>query len=1094
MVNFRGTPSPGGIFSRWYLITRFASPRRCAAFLLPLICAVLLRAQAIDPTFVSAATGGRCIFLQPDGKVLVGGSFTSGSDTKGNIVRLNVDGSLDRSFVAPTFDYRTLAVTMSTDGKIFVSSTINGAGPVRLNADGSIDPSFQGRYDGILALAPQPGGRILIGGSLRIGNTYAATTLMRLNPDGTTDPSFNAQVPGGAYYEGVRSFVVRGDGKIYVVGPFNFLSGLARNNCALVATDGSLDTSFAPRNSFGMAYATSDIPREIIPLADGRVIFTNLNGSLSCFTASGAVSSLFSATQPNYTMGDVLPLPSGKFLLGGLFDTLGTLPRNSYPSIARLNADGSVDPSYRIAVPDAIVKFLQQPDGKVLALGFGGSVTRIYEGQIVTSPLLGSATNGAAFSYTIKATNSPTAFAVAGLPPGLTFNSTTGVISGVPTQAGAFTVSLQAGGATGSVSGTLQLTVAKRAQTLAFTPVTTSTVGSPITLSAAASSGLPVTFVLVSGNATLSGSTLTLKDNAPVIVRAVQAGDGNVEAVSADQTIAATVRLQTIAPPVVGTKVNTDAPFQVSLSSSSALPVTLEVVSGPATVVGNVVTLTGAAGTVTLRATQSGNSQFLPATPVTVSFAVQAVTPLVYLGGVGADGKAGDFAVYYLADRRRGTLLGRLLATGEVFAVDFATDAGGAFAVTGATAGKPTGTNRLFRGTIDGNVFSGAIDGIVMNGAVASPAGVTNRQTGYYRAEALAPDAGTVSVIVAADGRIYGIAATAAMMGGGGGAVGSDGRFQISLGGAGAIVGSVDGASGVVAGTMTSASQAAQRFSGLASSVSLSRRLANLSTRGLSGQDENVLIVGFVVAGAAPKPLLLRAIGPALTSFGVAGALANPRLKLFRGSDLIAENNGWGTILSLTELQNATTRVGAFALTPGSKDSALAVTLDPGTYSVQASDPNAAGVALTEIYDAGASTAGDTARLVNLSTRGPVGADEQALIGGFVITGNAPRRLLVRAVGGGLVRFGITGAVANPRLRVYQNSAVLVENDDWDGGGDGGQLVQATSTAVGAFPLERGSKDSALVATLAPGAYSVIVSANGVPPGVGLLEIYEIPD
>ncbi len=126
----------------------------------------------------------------------------------------------------------------------------------------------------------------------------------------------------------------------------------------------------------------------------------------------------------------------------------------------------------------------------------------------------------------------------------------------------------------------------------------------------------------------------------------------------------------------------------------------------------------------------------------------------------------------------------------------------------------------------------------------------------------------------------------------------------------------------------------------------------NLATRGIVGAGASVMIPGYVITGAAAKTLLIRAAGPALAGFGVAGALADPVLTLFSGSQALLTNDNWGDAPNLSQLRAAATRVGAFALTEGSKDAALLVTLPPGSYTVQASGmSDTTGVALVEIYE-----------------------------------------------------------------------------------------------------------------------------------------------
>jgi hypothetical protein len=98
--------------------------------------------------------------------------------------------------------------------------------------------------------------------------------------------------------------------------------------------------------------------------------------------------------------------------------------------------------------------------------------------------------------------------------------------------------------------------------------------------------------------------------------------------------------------------------------------------------------------------------------------------------------------------------------------------------------------------------------------------------------------------------------------------------------------------------------------------------------------------------------VLVRAVGPTLSTFSVAGVLANPVLTVFDSSDNpIATNMGWGTGTNPSQITSVGTSVGAFALTPGSADSALVLTLQPGNYSMQVAGANGTtGIALAEVY------------------------------------------------------------------------------------------------------------------------------------------------
>jgi endonuclease G len=267
-------------------------------------------------------------------------------------------------------------------------------------------------------------------------------------------------------------------------------------------------------------------------------------------------------------------------------------------------------------------------------------------------------------------------------------------------------------------------------------------------------------------------------------------------------------------------------------------------------------------------------------------------------------------------------------------------------------------------------------------------------------------------------------------------------------------------------------------------------RLANLSARATAGTGAQSAIAGFVIAGREPRAVLVRAVGPALRDFGVAGALAAPRVELFRAGTAapLAGNGGWG---NAPELAQAAALAGAFPFAPGSADAALVATLAPGDYTAVATAADGQpGVALVELYDL--APAADGARLANLSTRATVGAGEATLIAGVVVRGAAPKRVLVRAAGPALAGFGVAGALARPQLALLSGSIAIATNAGWAASPDAAALADAARSA-GAFPFAAGSADAALLATLAPGAYTAQATGVNNTTGIALLEIYELP-
>ncbi|MSU24891.1 MAG: hypothetical protein EXS32_13845 [Opitutus sp.] len=291
--------------------------------------------------------------------------------------------------------------------------------------------------------------------------------------------------------------------------------------------------------------------------------------------------------------------------------------------------------------------------------------------------------------------------------------------------------------------------------------------------------------------------------------------------------------------------------------------------------------------------------------------------------------------------------------------------------------------------------------------------------------------------------------------------------------------------------------------------------LINVATRAAVGTGEQLLIAGFVLTGTAPKKMLLRAAGPALTPLGVAGALAAPVLDLFSGATRLQSNDHWSAQPGAAEVAAAAAAVGAFAFAPGSADAALLVTLAPGAYTAVVRGANGStGVALVEAYEVDRGVG----KIVNLATRGYADNHGKEMYGGFVVAGapGSTKRILIRVQGPSLEKLGLTGVMYDPCMEV-RNAAgdILIKNDDWSTG-----TVAGTANAVTDFsPLVRFYNEQQIAATgfapgnrrepgvlvdLPPGSYTVIVKPfeklDSIPPdpiqlaepGIGIVEVYEI--
>lgn len=269
-------------------------------------------------------------------------------------------------------------------------------------------------------------------------------------------------------------------------------------------------------------------------------------------------------------------------------------------------------------------------------------------------------------------------------------------------------------------------------------------------------------------------------------------------------------------------------------------------------------------------------------------------------------------------------------------------------------------------------------------------------------------------------------------------------------------------------------------------------RLAGLSTRArATGPADGAVIVGFVVAGAVAKPVLVRGVGPALRNFGVGETLGAPRIELFRGSVPVAANAGWGSGPGAAEVAAAAARVGVFSLASGSPDAALVATLAPGAYTAVMTDvTGAAGNGLVEIYDLAADDPAQ--RLGNLSSRALVGTGDATLIAGMTVAGTAPKPVLVRGIGPTLATFGVVGALRRPQLTLFRDGAVVARNGNWTAEPNALEIARR-SAEVGAFALPGGSGDAALLLELAPGNYTAQVAGIDGDTGAALLEVYELP-
>ena len=271
-----------------------------------------------------------------------------------------------------------------------------------------------------------------------------------------------------------------------------------------------------------------------------------------------------------------------------------------------------------------------------------------------------------------------------------------------------------------------------------------------------------------------------------------------------------------------------------------------------------------------------------------------------------------------------------------------------------------------------------------------------------------------------------------------------------------------------------------------------SSRLTGLSTRGLVPAGGE-LTPGFFLRGSGAKALVIRAVGPTLGGFGVAGALSDPKMEVIPvgGATPLLTSDDWGTNSNLSALRAAM----PFPLAEGSKDAAALTTLSTATsagYTVRVTSSGVAttGIAMAEVYDLDATTA--PVQLASLSTRGFTGTGENILTPGFIITGDGPKQLLIRAVGPtlGVAPYNVPDVLADPQFKVIPSGQdfTVASNDNWGGTA----ALQAAFAQTYAFPLPVDSKDAAVVVRLPPGGYTVQATGVGDTTGTVLVEVYDM--
>src|SRR6266478_5455905 len=278
-------------------------------------------------------------------------------------------------------------------------------------------------------------------------------------------------------------------------------------------------------------------------------------------------------------------------------------------------------------------------------------------------------------------------------------------------------------------------------------------------------------------------------------------------------------------------------------------------------------------------------------------------------------------------------------------------------------------------------------------------------------------------------------------------------------------------------------------------------RLGNISTRSFVQTGDNVMIGGFIVQGTQPKRVIIRAIGPELSQYGVPDPLQDPTLELHDGTGaLIGRNDNWQTTIiggvithdQVQEIQNS-------GYAPGDqRESAIIADLPAGNYTAIVRGVNSStGVALVEVYDLAPQTNlihNTNSILYNISTRSFVQTGDNVMIGGFIVQGTQPKRVIIRAIGPELGQFGVPDPLQDPTLELHDGTGALIgRNDNWQTTIIGGVIIHDQVQEIQDSGYAPGDgRESAIIADLPAGNYTAIVRGVNSSTGVALVEVYDL--
>ncbi len=1007
-----------------------------------------VRAQSALDGFDPNANGPvYVIVVQPDGKILIGGLFTTLAPnggppvTRNHIARLNPDGTLDAAF-DPNANGTVRSIALQADGKILAGGTFTsiGAQPrnciARLDATTGLADSFDPSANfGVLRIVVQGDGKILVGGDFTNIGGQPRNNIARLDAVTGLADFFNPNANNS-----VRAIAVQADGKILVGGDFTSVGGQARNYIARLEASTGLADSFNP-NATHDSFPSVSV-NEIVVQTDGRILaggtFDTIGGQARNNIARlDAITGLADSFNPNASnsVQSIAVQADGKILVGGRFGDIGDQIRRQ---IARLDATTGLADSFAPNLSphsSGVPSIAMQADGKILVGGDfttvapsgAASITRNYIARLETdgrvdqaliSPVEtvvyatavqpdGKILIGGLFSTVLGVTRNNIARLNTDGTLDTAFNpSADGVVFSIAVQPDG---KILVGGGFTVIGGQTRNSIARLDATTgvadAFDPNPTA--------------GVVAIAVQADGKILVGGHFMSIGGQPRNRIARLDAITGLADSFNPNASGS-----------VLSLAVQTDGKILVGGEFTGANSIGGQ----PRNRIARLDATTGLADSFNPNA-----SDFVFAIAVQADGKILVGGQFTNIGQQPRNRIARLDATTGLADSfnpNANDSVGSIAmqADGKILASGGFTSIGGQERNSIVRLDATTGLADSFNPNANNWVHSIAMqaDGKILAGGQFTTIGGQAR--GHFAR--LSNDTPALQDLV--------VMRTAISWTRGGSSPqlrrvtfesSNDNVNYTPLGSgipqSGSSNWTLTGLSLPTGQNIYIRARGYYRSGSLNSSESITESvriafladtstLGNISTRMRVETGDNVLIGGFIVTGTQPKKVIVRAIGPSLR---VPGKLENPTLELYGPAGLITSNDNWQDAPNRQEIIDSTV--------PPTNDleSAIVTTLPAngtGYTAIVRGASSGTGVGLVEVYDLDRTV---DSKLANISSRGFVQTDDNVMIGGFIVVGTGTQRVIVRAIGPSLP---VPGALADPTLELYDsNGMVIASNDNW---------------------------------------------------------------